>query len=372
MKILYIYNSLTIWGGVERVLVDKMNYLSSQHGYDVYIITYNQGEHEIPYKLNKEVNHIDLDVRTHKKYEYKGLQRIWKGFVLHKLLTQRLDETIQNIAPDIIVTTTTGEISLLLKLKRRIPLIIESHGGYDHLIDYPYESLWHKINIYLLRKRLHKVDAIISLTENDANKWRNEYKNVHVIPNIVHLNITNVFSTCIEKRVIFVGRLAKQKGLPELFSIWSAVHEKHPEWELDIYGEGDFKSLLRNDKSLQGKNINFFDPVSDIHSRFIKSSILILTSEYEPFGLVIPEAMSCGLPVISFEGDGPCSIITEGKDGFIINNRSVKDFVDKLSYLMDNLKMRQHMGDTAIKSSLRYKADFIMPKWLELFNGFNL
>jgi glycosyltransferase involved in cell wall biosynthesis len=98
--------------------------------------------------------------------------------------------------------------------------------------------------------------------------------------------------------------------------------------------------------------------------------MLLLTSRWEPFGLVIPEAMSCGVPVVSFEGDGPCEIITDGVDGYIVKDRNIEEFADKVCKLIENVELRQQMGKNAIQKAQRYSADNIMPMWKELFDSF--
>jgi glycosyltransferase involved in cell wall biosynthesis len=104
--------------------------------------------------------------------------------------------------------------------------------------------------------------------------------------------------------------------------------------------------------------------------KYIGSSILLLTSLFEPFGLVLPEAMSCGLPVVSFDCPyGPADIITDGVDGFLIKNRDVQAFADRVCQLIEDKELRVRMGQAAIKSSQRYRADVIMPKWKELFES---
>ena len=113
--------------------------------------------------------------------------------------------------------------------------------------------------------------------------------------------------------------------------------------------------------------MNVHEPISNIFSKYIESSILILTSRYEPFGLVIPEAMSCGIPVVSFEGDGPSSIITEGYDGYVVKNRSVEQMADTICFLIENKSLRKQLGHNAVVTSQRYSIAEIMPKWKSFY-----
>ncbi len=367
MKILYVYHALAIKGGVERVWIEKMNQLTRLYNYDIYLITYNQGDHKIPFPLDERVKHVDLNVRTHQKYLYYGIKRIWEGFLLHKLLYRRLKESITRIEPDVIVTTTAGEISLLLKIKGDIPIVVESHSGYDHITEPLHKTCVNQCQLFMLKCKLKKVDTIVTLTESDAKKWRMAYKHIYAIPNLVNLNNSGNYSILKEKRVLFIGRNVNQKGIPELLKIWQIVNKNHPDWKLDIYGEGFDQQWIRKYVYSLNININLNAPVEDIHNLYINSSIFILTSNYEPFGLVIPEAMSCGLPVVSFEGDGPNLIIEDSQDGFIIKDRNINDFADKVCLLIENEQLRKQMGSKAIQSSKRFDASKIMPMWDSFF-----
>ena len=365
MKIVYVYPALASWGGVERILVDKMNLLAQDVDNEVYVQTYNQRNHPVPFQMDARIHHIDLEVRTHAVYRYHGLRKLWEQFKRNRWLYLRLKRQLAEIVPDVIVTTTAGELSLLCQLKKRTPIVVESHGGYHHLIDYATMSLFHRMDIRYRYHLLKKVDVIVSLTDCDAHRWRTDYPQVRVIPNVVHLlPPASIPSSLASHRIIFVGRLAEQKGIPELMAVWRMVHHRHPDWQLDMYGEGDHQFVRQ-----LAEGITVHPPVSDIFSCYCASSILLLTSRWEPFGLVLPEAMSCGLPVVSFEGDGPNSIITDGEDGFLVKDYDIGVFAERVCQLIENEELRQSMGRRAILSALRYSAENIMPMWKQLFES---
>ena len=183
------------------------------------------------------------------------------------------------------------------------------------------------------------------------------------------MNEESVYSDCSSKSVIFVGRIAKQKDIGALIDIWTIVNQKHPDWELHIYGGyGDQSDYIQTRLKSLNLNIYIHEPTVDIFKEYINSSILLLTSLYEPFGLVLPEAMSCGLPVVAFDCPfGPADIITDSVDGFLIHNRNIAEFADKVCLLMSDEQLRKRMGNAGVKSSQRYKASLIMPKWDYLF-----
>ena len=357
MRIVYLYSSIAIMGGVERVLVDKMNYLV-RHGYEVYMITSDQGLHPIPYKLDHRIHFCDLQIRFHSQYQYRGWHRIIEGRRLKRLYHQRLMEKLQEIQPNVIVCTTSQDVHGLLRIKGLIPLIVESHVNFTH----PDTWINHARTLFN-NYCIGKADAVVTLSEGDAKNWRRVSRNVHVIPNIVHLNDSGRYSDCTKERAIFVGRLVEQKGLPDLINIWRIVNQFHPDWQLDVFGNGQMESL---------SEIKLFvhPPTEDIMEEYINSSMLLMTSVYEPFGLVLPEAMSCGLPVVAFDCPyGPADIIKHESTGFLVPNRDVNLYADYVCKLIERPGLRQTFGIAGVKAAQQYHANNIMPQWQSLFSG---
>ncbi|WP_455671792.1 glycosyltransferase family 4 protein [Phocaeicola sp.] len=377
MKILYIYKALASWGGIERILVDKMNNLVDKYGYEIYMITTDQGNHKIPFKLDERVTYKDLHIRFHTQYALPLYRRFFERRRLQKLFEQRLQHAINEINPDIIVCIADLFVDTLVRVNRSIPLVVESHSmkAYTATLGYRPLKWWEKCrrNIYL--NKIKKASIIAALTRKDAEEWKDINPSTIVIPNMVHLNPTGRYSCCQNKKVIFVGRFANQKGIDQLLAIWQTVHKRHPDWQLDIYGEGELKenyvSIINSyDHQL---NIHVYPPTLNIFDKYIESSIFVLTSKYEPFGLVIPEAMSCGLPVVSFDCPyGPADIITADQDGFLIQNGDIDKFANKVCYLIENPDVRKQMGEKAIRNAQRYSADIIMPMWKELFENLTI
>ena len=209
----------------------------------------------------------------------------------------------------------------------------------------------------------------VALTNGDADEWRKLTPKVCVIPNVVHLNESGSYSDCTAKSVMYVGRFSKQKDVGSLLCIWNIVHQRYPDWCLHIYaGYGEEQDLLLAEIKQMNANIKVHEAISELSEKYKQSSIMLLTSRYEPFGLVLPEAMSCGLPVIAFDCHyGPTDIITDGKDGFLVKNHNIEIFVNKVCKLIDSLELRKMMGQFGIHSSQRYSASFVMPKWTALF-----
>lgn len=368
MKLVYLYHSLAIWGGIERILVDKMNYLVRHYGYEVYMITSDQGQHTVPYSLDERVHLIDLNIRFHRRYRYKW----WRRPYIYSKLSQRyhefLREHLQKIQPDVVVCTSIQDVKPLLKIKGDIPLVVVSHINFMHP-----DSLLHRVQKWMNNYWIGKAEAVVTLTSGDAENWKRVSKNVLVVPNIVHLNPLTRYSSGKEKHVIFVGRFADQKGIGELFAIWKLVYSKYPDWHLDLYGEGGLWNQYQQEAEALNMNIILHKPTKDIFEAYCNSSIFVLTSLYEPFGLVIPEAMSCGLPVVSYDSPyGPASIVSDSEDGFLIPMHHQQVFAERLCQLMGDEELRKEMGKRAIASSQRFSEDQIMPMWKELFEKLTL
>jgi len=371
MRILYINDAIAIWGGLERIIVEKLNELSVRYGYEMYLVTANQGNHPIPFPLNPRVVFHDLDIQFHRQYDYHGIKRLWMRATLKRLFHKRLRKQIGLIEPDIIVCVRIDYLAEVAKLKGKIPLFFESHSSrYDY--DLSKKPFYKHLAVRRWHQSVASASKVITLTQGDANAWKEINNQVCVIPNIVHLNDSGRYSDCNSKSVIFVGRFSKQKDVRSLLAIWDIVHKHHPDWLLNIFGGyGDEQERLLPEIECNNNGIIVHEPASEIFHRYIENSILLLTSLYEPFGLVLPEAMSCGLPVVAFDCPfGPADIITNEIDGFLIKDRNIQDFADKVCLLIDNPEMRVKMGQAGVISSQRYAAANIMPLWKELFDTY--
>ena len=366
MKLLYLERTLAIHGGIERVVTDKLNWLVECSNCEVCLLTVYQGPHPVVFKLHPEVKYHDLDIAFHKVYNYSWIRRFCTEYKLHKLFRYRLSKEIRLFSPDIIICTRLDFICDLMRVKGRIPVVFESHSFFlAYKLD---EFSWmRKIQIKIWHHAIKKVQMIVALSNGDAMEWKKLNPHVQVIPNVVHLNETDRYSNCYNKSAIFVGRFSIQKDIDGLLRIWSIVHKRHPDWWLHVYGDyGDYK--INKGFSYNDKNIIIHTPTSNIFEEYIKCSMLLLTSRYEPFGLVLPEAMSCGLPVVAYDCPyGPADIITDEVDGFLIKNRNIDDYVNKVCLLIENEILRCEMGRAGIVSSQRYQASAIMPEWIKLF-----
>ena len=260
----------------------------------------------------------------------------------------------------------------ICRVKGDVPLVFESHSSF-WTSRFEGAGLMRRLHTWWMNQSAKRAQAVVALTEGDAAKWRKVNQSVFVIPDVVHLNEMGLYNDGDTKSVIFVGRLSKQKDIGSLLSVWQMVRQRNPDWKLNIYGEkGDVEESLWQKLQEVGHGVTIHPPTADILEIYQQHAMLLLTSRYEPFGMVLPEAMSCGLPVVAFDCPyGPADIITDGIDGFLIKDRNMKDYADKVCHLIENQELRRQMGQTAIRSAQRYRADHIMPSWYKLFGLFS-
>lgn len=367
MKVMYVVKVFAVWGGLERVWTDKMNALSEQPGYEVCLITTDQGDHQVPYPLSCKVRHIDLGVRFVRQYHYGFLRRLWVRWRLTRLFRDRLEALLRVEAPDVLITTASEFAKLLVSSKGDIPLVVESHGLFSRPVHMQRMTWMKRLQTFFLRRAIARAEAVVALTRQDARQWETLNPHSLAIPNLVRLSDGDSYSTCQNRRVIFVGRPDAQKGFQYLREIWEKVSLRHPDWQLHIYGEGLERAENRC-LAPQGENVIVHPQTDDILTCYQDSSVLILTSVYEPFGLVMPEAMSCGIPVVAFNCPyGPAEVITDGKDGFLVDCFDTDAFADRLGTLMDDEKLRIRMGQAGVASAQRYSRQQILPRWMSLF-----
>ena len=367
MRILYVTDALAVWGGIERVLSDKMNYLVNEYGYEVFVVTANQGDHPIPFPLDERIHVEDYNIRNNDQYKYHGIRRIRAFLYYGKLLKDCLRSSIERIKPDVISCIRDGYAGSVIDVHGTIPVIFESHALYKDVL-FEDSTFLHRVVTYLNRRKFNKLKCVVALTNGDAEDWKKVCKDTCAIPNVVHLNETGRYSSCENKRAIFAGRFDVQKDFATMAKIWEIVQQKHPDWILDVYGNGKLRSHFEELVKFKKLNINIHPAVPDIFDKYLESSILLMSSFYEPFGLVLPEAMSCGIPVVAFNCPyGPADIIKHNEDGFLVEGRNVDDYASFVCRLMDNESLRKSMGRSAIHNSKRYLANMIMPQWKSLF-----
>lgn len=371
MKILYCHCSLYNPGGMERVLLNKVKWLSDA-GHEVVVVTTDQQNRPTFYPFPKKVRLIDLGINyslDNFKPIYKRIPSYLRKRSMHR---RKLTELLMRERPDITVSLYPSESSFIPDIKDGSKKILELHMNRFFRIQYGRSGLTGLIDRYRSSKD-EKIaagfDSFVILTEEDRNYWGN-MPNISVIPNAA-LPMP-LKSDCSAKRVIAVGRLDYQKSFDRLIEAWSLVKkDKTSEgWQLDIFGQGEWKGMLEEmiqSRGLSGSaKVNA--PSADIAREYAGSSILAMTSHYEGFPMVMIEAMSADIPVVTFDYKcGPRDIISDGVNGLIVPDGDCRAFADALLGLMGDGSLRRQMGGEATKVVERYSESRVMEMWMSLF-----
>lgn len=378
MRIMYIIKALAMKAGLERVVSDKMNYLA-EHGYEVSLVTYEQGEHPLGFPLHPSIRYFNLDARFFKL----GEKPLWKRpFGLRKMrkrFKEGLQQAINQAQPDVIITTTYSMkvFDIILDARTTARRIIESHtAGFTVRKTYDYRNnpVMRRVAKLYDRwtfSRIGEFDKLVALTKGDAENWRQYIKDVLIIPNPVTKYPDSVRQhDGSGRRIISVGRLSEEKGFDMLIKAFALIADKCPDWHVAIFGNGaEMQKLVDAIKlhRLEGR-VNILPPTPQIYDEYQQSEFYVLSSHYEGYPLVLNEAMSCGIPCVAFRiRYGPDEAITHGENGLLAESENIEDLAKQMLWMIEHTQERLAMGAAARVAARRYLQPTIMQQWEELF-----
>ena len=323
MKIVYCIAGTYNSGGMERVLANKANYLVS-HGYEVVIITTDQREKQSFFELDQRINCCDLRINYEENNGKSFLNKLanypfkqWK----HR---KRLTACLKQLKADIVVSMFCNDASFLWKIDDGSKKVLEIHFSRYKRLQYGRKGVWKIADRWRSRmdeRTVRKYDRFVVLTAEDKAYWGN-LSNMIVIPNALSHSTTELhLSPLTARKVIAIGRYGYQKGFDYLIEAWEIIHCAQPAWTLDIIGDGEWTDRLQ--RQIKRKRLNHCvflkPPTGQIEEEYRQASLLVLSSRYEGLPMVLLEAQSFGLPIVSFACKcGPGDVITDGKNWFFV------------------------------------------------------
>ena len=372
MKIVYCTHSVYCPGGMERVLLNKVRWIRENTPWQVIIVTTDQEGRKPFYDFPEGVRIVDLGINYSRGNSLSPFGKITDYFHRRKLHRRRLTDFLMEERPDLTITLYPSEASFVPDIKDGSKKILEFHYSKNFRLQYNRKGLLGLADKWRTKadeKLVRRFDRFVVLTNQDARDW-GDIPNMSVIPNAA-IPLSSEHSDCLSRRVIAVGRLDYQKGFDRLIKAWKLVFDKGlTDWHLDIFGQGEWKDYLNGiiQENNLGNCVTVNAPVSDIAAQYTSSSLLAMSSNYEGFPMVMIEAMSCGLPVVTFDYKcGPRDIITPEVNGLIVPNGDIQAFADALVRIMKDTEMRSRMGREALRVTERYSLETVMKSWNNLF-----
>jgi len=217
-------------------------------------------------------------------------------------------------------------------------------------------------------------DAIVTLTEQDRAVWQTYVPNMPVvsIPNPSPIKPVELNEDEREQVVLSVGRLTTQKGFDILLDVWAKVSQnKICGWRLYIVGSGTLKNELESKiaESKLENSVKIIPSTSHIEAYYRRAAIYCMASRFEGFPMVLLEAQSFGLPLLSFNCEtGPSEIITPGYNGILVENGNINAMAAELMALIRSAETRKLLGQNALKNAQKYQVDEIIEHWFNLFS----
>lgn len=376
-RIVYVVGDLSYPNGMSQVLSQKVNYLARNTDYELYVVLTEKASLPWFYQLDERIRSVNFDLNFDDLYRLPLFKRLWLFMKRQRRYKKLFTNYLMEVRPDVTVSVMRREINFINNIKDGSKKVGELHFNRSSYRIFEKRWLPAWFNRWVTRqwqgrlvREIRRLDSFVVLTQEDCSNWSSDVQNVRVIPNPVSF-FPDGSSSCKEKQVIAVGRYTWQKGFDMLIQAWALVHLRHPDWHLHIYGPGekdDFKQQVQR----EGLEDTLFceGPTKDVYSRYMESSIYVLSSRYEGFGIVLVEAMSAGLPCVSFACPcGPRDIIRDGEDGILVEPNNIEMLADKICFLIEHDDIRCQYGAVAKKNVARFKEENIMSLWIDLFES---
>lgn len=388
MKICFLTEKIGSVGGVQRVVLTLANELSKHHHVTVLSI---MDQNTAPmYETHPDLN-IDMNptlmkssflskvIRSlikisNKKIGYlnnQALNCILEKAYFPSYIQKRFINYINENHFDVVIGAE-GFCSLLLgtiKHELKCPVIGWQHNSYEAYFNTKGKYYWNECSLF--KRIIPQLNHYIVLTEDDK-------KNIRKYLNIESTFINNPLSfysqkktSLKNKKIISLGRFHIQKGFDHLIEAFKLIADKNEEWILEIYGEGEEKISLQ--KMIEENNLQqrvFLKPVTkEVEKVLSDASIYAMSSRWEGFGLVVTEALECGVPVVAFNTTGPTQIL-EGHDcGILVERENVDAFAQALNSLINDDEYCKRLSLNAIERAKDFSVETIANEWLNIITG---
>lgn len=367
MKIVFTTDQIYLHGGIEKVMATKANYFVDVLGYDVFIVTTEQKNNKPCYNLSPKIQLIDLGINYCRNKSYTSFVNL-KKTISH---FNRWNSTIKNINPDVLIVCNIAfDYYWAPFFLRKTKKIKEFHAS-RFFVEQTRKStsFIKKLNFFINDFIESKYNTLLLLNEDEKKYYRSN--NLAIIPNPIEIH-QYANAPLAATKAIAAGRIVAVKGFESAILAWKVVAEKHPDWQLDIFGQGEKKYISQLEDLIKQNNLSnnvfIYEAVSDLQERMLGYSFYVMTSVTECFPMILLESLMVGLPIISYDcPNGPRNIITNGEDGFVVENQNTMALAAKINQLIENPILRLEMGKKGKHNVMRFSAQNVIKEWLRLF-----
>lgn len=358
MKLCFFIDDITHIGGIERVISLLCGQFAICHrDLDIEIVSQFRSTQKLAYDFAcAKITYLsekDYDAKPH------SFRRMFR--ILGNVLNVR--RHFKKNKYDVIVGQSyPNNILLFLAGVDLSNVIAAEHVYYDY-----YGRLLKKLRLFIYKKCC----KIAVLTSKDKECYDRYLPSEHtiVIPNPVVLS--EKFESPLDSKVaVSVGRIQYQKGFDTLVDVFKRVHDKHPDWKVHVYGDGNLRTELEQQISDAGLNgiVNLMGRSNEIYKKLRDASFYIMSSRFEGFPMVLIEAQSQGLPIVSFDcPNGPSDIIENGVNGILVENQNKNALYDAICYMIEHPDERKAMGKRSLENVDQYSVVVICDVWKKLF-----
>ncbi|MGM9850098.1 MAG: glycosyltransferase [Bacilli bacterium] len=357
------------YGGIERAITDLANSLVENYSVEI-VSTYKVYDEPVN-RLDRRIKVKYLTLLKPNKKEFKialkkfrlisAFKEGIKSIKILKLKKELMIEFIKQCDSDVIISTRDIHNEWLGEYAREGVLKI----GWEHNHHHGNEKYAKKII-----ESCKNLDYFVLVSKDLANYYKERVNPKCVyIPNLV--SKADVTSDLKSPNLVSVGRLSKEKGFIDLIDVFALVHMMYPEWKLNLIGDGEEKDKIISKIHKYGLEDSVImhgfldkDKVGKILS---ESSIYLMTSFTESFGIVLLEAFSYGVPCVAFDSaEGANEIISNNWDGYLIKDRDIDEMAKRVCHLIGNYSRRFIMGQNAIKKANKYSLEEVREKWIKI------
>lgn len=346
MKIVFLEGNISRSGGTERITTMLANELSKKHVVSILSLRGN-GKSFFP------LNHMVACLTLPQKYPRKAIRKF-----------------LQDNGIDIVINVDTGMaifgIPAAFGLKTKV--ITWEHSNF-------YNNWGSKWFPHIRRFAAKFSDAVVVLTACDKLNYEQNIshcRQVITIGNPAELHETNYATE--SKTILSAGHLSSIKRFDLIPEIGRIVFKRHPDWQWNICGEGPERTLLESKTSQYGleQNIILLGSVEDIEKIYRSASMYVMTSEMEGLPMVLLEAKSYRLPIVSFDiMTGPSEIVRDGVNGYLVESGDITAMADRICELIEHPLLRKRFSDATVLDMDKFDKKEIVNKWESLLEQLN-